>query len=190
MALIVNSTSIPSSGKVIYNSASLDKVNYKSTNVWQRGLNILEQNKWTTTAAQDGSFTSSATQLRLMAKWRSDWWNWIVVRSNAQNLTGFSKITVTWDNEGAWNINFPGWVGFSTNANLKQGEGWGDTRIEYVVVHTDPENYGGDGVSGTKTITIPSSWRKNGVYIYAQRNYYASTYESAQYFKLTKIEIT
>lgn len=43
MALIVNSASIPSSGKVIYNSTSLKQVNFGSTKVWN---NVARYTYW------------------------------------------------------------------------------------------------------------------------------------------------
>ena len=42
MALKFNSTEIPNSGIVKYNSTSLDVVKFGSTEVWKRGLNLLE----------------------------------------------------------------------------------------------------------------------------------------------------
>lgn len=118
MALIVNSTNIPSSGKVIYNSTSLKQVNFGSTKVWNNGIDLIAANKWTKTSSQDGFWGSSTSQLWLRAQYRTDWWNWIIVRSAALNLIGYTQITLQWDNNGVSGPNWKGFAGFSTNANL------------------------------------------------------------------------
>ena len=187
MALTVNGTAIPSSGKVICNGTSLDKVNCESTNVWQRGLNLLATKRWTITSQQDGRIQSSATYLKVIANARTDWWNWCVVRtSSALDLRGFTTITITWDNHGAGTghtaLNWQGWAGFSTNAGLTQRD-WGNTNIEYVL-HTNTH-----GASGTKAFSIPSKFRASGVYFYAQRNFYKANGSNTD-ITFTKIEIT
>ena len=100
MALTVNGTAIPSSGKVICNSTSLKQVNFGSTKVWNNGIDLIAANKWTKTSSQDGFWGSSTSQLWLRAQYRTDWWNWIIVRSAALNLIGYTQITLQWDNNG------------------------------------------------------------------------------------------
>ena len=182
MALTVNGTAIPSSGKVICNGTSLDKVNYESTNVWQRGLNLLATNRWTITSQQDGRIQSSATYLKVIANARTDWWNWIIVRSAALNLTGYTQITLQWDNNGVSGPNWIGFGGFSTNANLTQDD-WITTHMTAVLDTTQ------DGASGTKTFSIPSQFRKNGVYFYAERHFYKAN-GTNEYLRFYKIQIS
>ena len=187
MALTVNGTAIPSSGKVICNGTSLDKVNYESTNVWQRGLNLLATNRWTITSQQDGRIQSSATYLKVIANARNDWWNWCVVRtSSALDLRGFTTITITWDNHGAGTghtaLNWQGWAGFSTNASLTQKEQFSTNMTEVL----DTQIH---GASGTKTFSIPSQFRKNGVYFYAERHFYMANGKN-EYLRFYKIQIS
>lgn len=182
MALIVNSTSIPSSGKVIYNSASLKQVNFGSTKVWNSGIDLIAANNWTKTSSQDGFWGSSTSQLWLRAQYRTDWWNWIIVRSAALNLIGYTQITLQWDNNGVSGPNWKGFAGFSTNANLTQND-WNTTHMTEVL---DTEV---QGASGTKTFTIPSQFRRSGVYFYAERHFYKAN-GTNEYLRFYKIQIS
>lgn len=94
MALVINGTSIPTSGKVVCNGTSLKQLNIGGTKVWNSGIDLIAANNWTKTSSQDGFWGSSTSQLWLRAQWRTDWWNWIIVRSAALNLTGYTQITL------------------------------------------------------------------------------------------------
>ena len=68
---------------------------------------------------------------------------------------------------------------FSTNANLTQDD-WITTHMSAVLDTTQ------DGASGTKTFSIPSQFRKNGVYFYAERHFYKAngTNEYLRFYKI------
>lgn len=182
MALVINGTSIPSSGKVVCNGTSLKQLNIGGTKVWNSGIDLIAANKWTQTSSQYGSWGSSTSQLWLRAQARTDWWNWIVVRSAALNLTGYTQITLQWDNHGVSGPNWKGFGGFSTNASLTQHD-WNSTHMTEVL-DTQVQ-----GAAGTKTFSIPSQFRKNGVYFYAQRNFYKAN-GTNEYLRFYKIQIS
>ena len=179
MALVINGTSIPTSGKVVCNGTSLKHLHIGGTKVWNSGIDLIAANNWTKTSSQDGFWGSSTSQLWLRAQWRTDWWNWIIVRSAALNLTGYTQITLQWDNNGVSGPNWIGFGGFSTNANLTQDD-WITTHMSAVLDTTQ------DGASGTKTFSIPSQFRKNGVYFYAERHFYKAngTNEYLRFYKI------
>ena len=186
MALELNGTSIPSSGKMVCNGTSLKQLNIDGTKVWQSGLNLIAQSRWTATNWRDGYWSSSTSELAVSAKWRTDWWNYMIVRStDALNLSGFAQITLSWWNS-AGDINFHGFIGLSTNADLDAAD-WHNTNISHVFV----DAVGAANMSGTnKVFSIPSSYRKNGVYLYVQRNYYESACTACETFHVTRAEFS
>ena len=182
MALVINGTNIPASGKVVCNGTSLKQLNIGGTKVWNSGIDLIAANNWTKTSSQDGFWGSSTSQLWLRAQWRTDWWNWIIVRSAALNLTGDAQITLQWDNDGVSGPNWKGFGGFSTNASLTQKEQFSTNMTEVL----DTQIH---GASGTKTFSIPSQFRKNGVYFYAERHFYMANGKN-EYLRFYKIQIS
>ena len=47
MALVINGTSIPTSGKVVCNGTSLKQLNIGGTKVWNSGIDLIAANNWT-----------------------------------------------------------------------------------------------------------------------------------------------
>lgn len=169
MALTINGTNIPASGKVVCNGTSLKQLNIGGTKVWQSNLDVLAMDKWVLTHTEGvvSKWSHSPTQLYLDAASPGGGWNYLIVRSNALDLTGFTKLTVTWNNEAGGSINHYGFWGLSTNSNLKYKD-WMDSNInpKQDSVH--------NGSYGTYSMTIPESMRKNGVYFYAEKHAYAT----------------
>ena len=62
MALVINGTSIPTSGKVVCNGTSLKQLNIGGTKVWNSGIDLIAANNWTKTSSQDGFWGSSTSQ--------------------------------------------------------------------------------------------------------------------------------
>ena len=58
MALVINGTSIPTSGKVVCNGTSLKQLNIGGTKVWNSGIDLIAANNWTKTSSQDGFWGS------------------------------------------------------------------------------------------------------------------------------------
>lgn len=183
MALTINGTSIPSSGKVVCNGTSLKQLNIGGTKVWNSGIDLIAANNWTCTHYWQGWFSSNNNQLKLyMQADNTGSSNWVIVRSAALDLSGYSQITLTWDN-GTAGINWMGFCGFSTNAKL-QFNNWAGTNFAPEILITRDQ-----GASGTKTFSIPSQFRRSGVYFYAERHLYATAIRFDN-FILTKIQIS
>lgn len=47
MALVINGTNIPASGKVVCNGTSLKQLNIGGTKVWNSGIDLIAANNWT-----------------------------------------------------------------------------------------------------------------------------------------------
>lgn len=104
------------------------------------------------------------------------------MRSAALNLTGYTQITLQWDNDGVSGPNWKGFGGFSTNASQTQKEQFSTNMTEVL----DTQIH---GASGTKTFSIPSQFRKNGVYFYAERHFYMANGKN-EYLRFYKIQIS
>lgn len=78
MALTINGTSIPSSGKVVCNGTSLKQLNIGGTKVWQNNMYLYHAGSrpvswtlWTTDNRQSASFQASYINLETWFAWYS-----------------------------------------------------------------------------------------------------------------------
>lgn len=145
MALKFNGTSIPSSGTVKFNGTSLNKVIFNKTLVWRKAasysfsMSKVSESYGGQNGDADHDITWTSTGVKI------DYTNmsygggeFTFSTTSALDLSGYDKLTITYNMDGNW--------------NSKSKIGVGSSRGSYSLVSATPS----DGNSNTVTLNVSS----------------------------------